>query len=239
MSCEAHRAYYFDHLAETLEEVDANQLKKLYQAACNQPNGDMAELAELKTRLLFGDMQGLGIKPPTHSASGLPKKKSQHGYAAIYDHLKQQGYFEQKKNGKKSSDNGNAKPKREPMTSQQFKAKIAQTLREQRDHGSEEITKPENKEGPGQTREIAPERLEAITQQAQKGLSFVGLTEEDTSEHVERFPVWQMWAVDVHTKSCVQQPEMRYGGATARRTCALAASECKFQTITRASSRAF
>ena len=191
MSCEGHRAQYFDHLAENLEGVNASQLEKIYQAACNQPNGEMEELAELKTRLLFGDMQGLGIKPPTHSASGLPKKKSQHGYAAIYNHLKQQGYFERKKNGRKPSDNGKTKPKREPLPPKQFKAKIAQTLQGQSGKSSEKPQKTQKGKAEGQTGAIAPERAEAITQQAHTGLSFVGLTEAETAEHVARFPVWK------------------------------------------------
>jgi hypothetical protein len=41
--------------------------------------------AELNTRLLFAEMKGMGIKPPTHSKNGLPKKDAQLGYSAIYD----------------------------------------------------------------------------------------------------------------------------------------------------------
>ncbi|NUM48017.1 MAG: class I SAM-dependent methyltransferase, partial [Anaerolineales bacterium] len=174
MSCEGHRAKYFDHLAGHLEGGNAHHLEKLYQAASNQPNGDMAELAELKTRLLFGDMQTLGIKPPTHAANGLPKKKSQHGYAAIYDHLKQQGYFEKRKNGKT------------PRAARPVKPKVVQKQGE-----TEKAPKAETRKEAHPVHEIAPERLQEITQQAQKGLSFVGLTEEETAEQVERFPIWQ------------------------------------------------
>jgi len=40
------------------------------------------------TARAFNMMTAQGLKPPTHSANGLPKSESQPGYAAVYDLLK-------------------------------------------------------------------------------------------------------------------------------------------------------
>ena len=44
--------------------------------------------AELATKALFAEMKTLGLKPLTHSPTGLPKKDAQYGYAAVYGTLK-------------------------------------------------------------------------------------------------------------------------------------------------------
>ena len=198
MSCEAHRGKYFQHLAENVPGVEAQDLEKLYQAATNRPDEAMAEVVELKTRLLFNDMQLTGLKPPTHSPTGLPKKKSQHGYAAVYDFLKQKGRFDPKKNGRKSQkETGETKPgpPKEPMLPQKFKAAVAQHLREQRETADGHAPKTPVKNGGGNSptppENSAPERTEAIVTEAKPALSLVGLDEDDNREHAARFPVWK------------------------------------------------
>lgn len=109
MSCEGHRHKYFQHISAAVSaavsaapsgegepEVDPETLERQFNAARQAPSDNTAREreAEVKTRLLFADMQRLGIKPPTHSPTGLPKKDAQHGYAAVYDRLKEIGYFD-------------------------------------------------------------------------------------------------------------------------------------------------
>ena len=72
MSCEGNRHKYFQILSS--QGADAQALERLYQAAYNRPAGNTAAAlqAEAKTRLLFTEMQRLGLHPPTHSPTGLP-----------------------------------------------------------------------------------------------------------------------------------------------------------------------
>jgi len=94
MSCERNRHKYFQLL--TAQGADAQALERLYQAGYNRPAGNSATSlqAEAKTRLLFVEMQKLGLHPPTHSPSGLPKPEAQQGYAAVYDMLLQKGLIQ-------------------------------------------------------------------------------------------------------------------------------------------------
>ncbi len=196
MSCEAHRGKYFQHLAENVPGVDAQDLEKLYQNATNRPNEAMVEVVELKTRMLFNDMQQVGLKPPTHSPTGLPKKKSQHGYAAVYDFLKQKGRFDPKKK-KRQEENEEAKSgaKNGPMPPQKFKAAVAEHLREQRETANGHATTAPVKNGEEKASEKAENassaRAEAVATEAKPALSLVGMEEEDNREHAERFPVWK------------------------------------------------
>lgn len=72
----------------------AEALERLFQAARNQPlpthpqlRKAATSLAEAQTHALFAHMQTLGIKPPAHAQSGLPKKDAQLGYAAVFQTL--------------------------------------------------------------------------------------------------------------------------------------------------------
>lgn len=101
MSCENNRNEYFKALGQREdvrqalgldEKGTAFALERLYQTAQsvgtarledeNTSEAEMAVETEL-TRRLFARMQALGIKPPTHSADGLPKKAARFGYAKI------------------------------------------------------------------------------------------------------------------------------------------------------------
>lgn len=197
MSCEAHRGKYFQHLAENVPGVDAQDLEKLYQNATNRPNEAMAEVVELKTRMLFNDMQQVGLKPPTHSPTGLPKKKSQHGYAAVYDFLKQKGHFDPKKKKRQAEENGAAKSGAEnsPLPPEKFKAAVAEHLREQQESANGHATTAPVKNGeeksPEKAENAPSERAEAVATEAKPALSLVGMEEEDNREHAARFPVWK------------------------------------------------
>ncbi len=196
MSCEAHRGKYFQHLAENVPGVDAQDLEKLYQTATNQPNEAMAEVVELKTRMLFHDMQLAGLKPPTHSPTGLPKKKSQHGYAAVFDFLKGKGHFDPKKKTRQAEENGAAKGSNNGrMPPQNLKVAVAEHLREPRETANGHATKApvENGEEKSSKKpENAPsERTETVATEAKSGLSLVGMDEDDNREHAARFPVWK------------------------------------------------
>lgn len=95
MSCDNHRSKYFEHIAKKAPEFSVDGLEREFQSARNRPAQNNAEQtqAEAKTRLLFSNMAGVGIKPPSHSQSGLPRKDAQLGYAKIYDILKDAGLF--------------------------------------------------------------------------------------------------------------------------------------------------
>ncbi len=99
MSCENNRHHYFDHAAQKGGRLattfggpqKAHQaLEKIYQTARARVRTDNTALqrhAEAHTRALFAKMKTAGIKPPTHSADGLPKKEAQFGYAAVHQTL--------------------------------------------------------------------------------------------------------------------------------------------------------
>lgn len=93
MSCDGNRATYFAAVSGANSavtqafggEVAARQaLDDLFDLGRSGPKplAD-AKLVEAQTRLLFTSMTRLKIKPPTHSANGLPKTDAQHGYALI------------------------------------------------------------------------------------------------------------------------------------------------------------
>lgn len=93
MSCDGNRATYFAAVSGAGSaatqafggEAAAKQaLDDLFDMGRNGPKPPAdAKLAEAQTRLLFAGMTRLKIKPPTHSASGLPKTDAQYGYALI------------------------------------------------------------------------------------------------------------------------------------------------------------
>lgn len=99
MSCEHHRGAFVAHLAGSGSPAAeafggpaaaATTLLTIFDTARAQARPQQAalrQLAEAKTRLLFTWMQQCGFRPPTHSASGLPKPDAQFGYAALYDTL--------------------------------------------------------------------------------------------------------------------------------------------------------
>ena len=98
MSCDGNRAKFFAHVAhdEAVQDTfgsstDAEAaLEQIFNTARSQArpgNVPLSAQAEARTRKLFDEMRGLEIKPPTHSASGLPRKDAQFGYAAIHQTL--------------------------------------------------------------------------------------------------------------------------------------------------------
>ncbi len=98
MSCDGNRGKHFAHVAQNQavqdtfgSAVDAEAaLEQIFNTARAQARPGNATLranAEARTRKLFDEMRSLGIKPPTHSASGLPRKDAQFGYAAIHQTL--------------------------------------------------------------------------------------------------------------------------------------------------------
>jgi hypothetical protein len=100
MSCDGNRHKYFQSLASqpaiqaalNLDEKGvAFMLERLYQLGrsagmarlqFDQNDADLATETEL-TKRLFARMQAQNIKPPTHSADGLPKKEARFGYGQI------------------------------------------------------------------------------------------------------------------------------------------------------------
>ena len=93
MSCDGNRATYFAAVsgagsaaAQAFggEASARHALDDLFDLGRNGPKPPAdARLAEAQTRLLFAGMTRLKIKPPTHSANGLPKSDAQFGYALI------------------------------------------------------------------------------------------------------------------------------------------------------------
>jgi hypothetical protein len=97
MSCDGNRHKHFKHVEQaTGGTVKADELERVFQAGRNRydaENGAEQQKNEAQTRMLFADMRGLGLRPPTHSKSGLPKKDAQAGYRAVYEQLQKAGYF--------------------------------------------------------------------------------------------------------------------------------------------------
>jgi len=93
MSCDGNRDAYFAAVsgggsaaAQAFGGPDAAKqaLDDLYSIGRNGPKPPAeSRLAEAQTRLMFTQMQRRSIKPPTHSASGLPKSDAQYGYALV------------------------------------------------------------------------------------------------------------------------------------------------------------
>lgn len=101
MSCDHNRHKYFEQLSQQenvrqalgLDEADlcVQALERLYQvgqsvgtfkSGTEAVESELAVETEL-TRKLFNRMRALGIKPPTHSADGLPRKGARWGYGQI------------------------------------------------------------------------------------------------------------------------------------------------------------
>ncbi len=87
MSCELHRQKFFEIMSAS-GSVSAAELEHVYQQNRHTPTDKERLSVEAKTRSLFGNIAAQGLKPPTHSADGLPKSESQPGYAAVYDLLR-------------------------------------------------------------------------------------------------------------------------------------------------------
>jgi hypothetical protein len=88
MSCEGNRHQFFQWAGQKYG-LKEKGLEKIYQTAkARGPQDDAEKVIQAhKTRALFGVMRSLGITPPTHSSSGLPKANSCSGYAEINDLL--------------------------------------------------------------------------------------------------------------------------------------------------------
>src|SRR6266511_1639286 len=91
MSCAGNRARYFAAAASEPAVLQAfggdperarQIIETIYDTACQRQDVP-PPLADALTRVLFGQMKGLGITPPTHAADGLPKLAARQGYAAL------------------------------------------------------------------------------------------------------------------------------------------------------------
>src|SRR6266508_5502782 len=91
MSCDGNRARYFAAAASEPAVLQAfggdperarQIIETIYDTACQRQDVP-PPLADALTRVLFGQMKGLGITPPTHAADGLPKLAARQGYAAL------------------------------------------------------------------------------------------------------------------------------------------------------------
>ncbi len=98
MSCDGNRGKHFAHVAQHQAVQDAfgsaadaeaglEQIFNTARAQARPGNATLRANAEARTRKLFDEMRSLGIKPPTHSPSGLPRKDAQFGYAAVHQTL--------------------------------------------------------------------------------------------------------------------------------------------------------
>ena len=87
MSCENHRQKFFE-IVSASGSISAEELERVYQSNRHNPAEAERMSVEAKTRSLFGLISANGLKPPTHSADGLPKAESQPGYAAVFDLLR-------------------------------------------------------------------------------------------------------------------------------------------------------
>jgi len=100
MSCDGNRHKYFEQLAQRADvrralglsepAETAMALERLYQlaqsagVAASKGGGEREVTVETElTRALFNRMRAMGIKPPTHSADGLPKTAARFGYGQI------------------------------------------------------------------------------------------------------------------------------------------------------------
>lgn len=94
MSCDHNRAKFFEIMSAS-GVVDVVQLERVFQQNRRLPASDGERLsAEAKTRKLFAAISAQGLKPPTHSADGLPRTDARPGYAAVYDLLRQHGLLD-------------------------------------------------------------------------------------------------------------------------------------------------
>ena len=92
MSCEENRSRYLAAVCEggAGGPAQATELERVFQRERGEP-ADALEAAdnEAKTRLLFAQFGRCDppLRPPTHSADGLPKRDAQRGYARLWDRL--------------------------------------------------------------------------------------------------------------------------------------------------------
>lgn len=91
MSCDGNRARYFATAATEAVVLqafggDAERaqiiIETIYDTASQRQDVQPA-LADALTRVLFKQMQDMGITPPTHAMDGLPKPAARQGYAAL------------------------------------------------------------------------------------------------------------------------------------------------------------
>ena len=99
MSCDGNRGKFFSHAAKHKAVQDAFGSQADAEAALEQVFNtarsrgatvtDRASIAqaEARTRKLFDEMRTAGLKPPTHSPSGLPRRDAQFGYSAVQQTL--------------------------------------------------------------------------------------------------------------------------------------------------------
>ncbi len=93
MACEGNRSAFFTQVSAPdsaaaqafgSPEAAKQALDDLFAIGRGGPRPPAeARLAEAQTRLMFTQMQRRSIRPPTHSASGLPKPDAQFGYALV------------------------------------------------------------------------------------------------------------------------------------------------------------
>lgn len=96
MSCERNRGAFFAQLAAEAPlgqalggdaDTAARCLTTLYETASRRTEV-VPVLADALTTALFAEMRGRGLRPPTHSASGLPLPAARQGYAAVMQTLR-------------------------------------------------------------------------------------------------------------------------------------------------------
>jgi len=98
MSCDGNRGKFFGHAAQHKAVQDTFGSPAEAEAALEQifntarsgavPKDSLQQKkAEARTKKLFDEMRQGGLKPPTHSANGLPRKDAQFGYAAVQQTL--------------------------------------------------------------------------------------------------------------------------------------------------------
>ncbi|MDP9313718.1 MAG: MoxR family ATPase [Chloroflexota bacterium] len=100
MSCDGNRGKFFAHVTRAgssaatafggAAEAQA-ALEQIFTTARNQapatPDMQQKMQAEMATRALFAQMTKAQLRPPTHSANGLPKADAQFGYLAVQQTL--------------------------------------------------------------------------------------------------------------------------------------------------------
>ena len=98
MSCDGNRGKFFGHAAHHKAVQDTFGSPAEAEAALEQifntarsgaiPRDTLQQKkAEARTKKLFEEMRQGGLKPPTHSANGLPRRDAQFGYAAVQQTL--------------------------------------------------------------------------------------------------------------------------------------------------------
>jgi len=99
MSCDGNRSKFFGHAVQhkavqdafgSQEDAEAG-LEQIFNTARSKAmfitDRSSVAQAEARTRKLFDEMKAAGIKPPTHSPTGLPRRDAQFGYSAVQQTL--------------------------------------------------------------------------------------------------------------------------------------------------------